>query len=64
VLPNQGQVTVSIGIASCAGGPCEIADLVNRADQAVYAAKTTGRNRIVRWTKGSAASELFAAGAR
>ncbi len=61
-LPNRRQVTISIGIASHTGVACEIADLVNRADQALYAAKTAGRNRIVRWTKSFAESELLGAG--
>jgi diguanylate cyclase (GGDEF)-like protein len=56
-LPNEARITVSIGIASCTGFPCEIADLVNRADQAVYAAKKAGRNRIVSWTRSAAESE-------
>jgi diguanylate cyclase (GGDEF)-like protein len=56
-LPDGGRVTISIGIASCSGAPCEITDLVDRADEALYAAKTSGRNRIVKWTRSPAQSE-------
>jgi diguanylate cyclase (GGDEF)-like protein/PAS domain S-box-containing protein len=48
-LPTGERVTISIGIASLGGMPCEIADLVKRADEALYAAKTAGRNRVVSW---------------
>ena len=48
-LPADERVTISVGIASLDGVPCEIADLVKRADEALYAAKTTGRNRSVTW---------------
>jgi diguanylate cyclase (GGDEF)-like protein/PAS domain S-box-containing protein len=51
LLPNGEPVTVSIGIASVTEAPCEIADLVKRADEALYAAKTTGRNRFVSWSR-------------
>jgi diguanylate cyclase (GGDEF)-like protein/PAS domain S-box-containing protein len=48
-LPNGERVTISIGLASLGSAPCDIADLVKRADEALYVAKTTGRNRFVRW---------------
>jgi diguanylate cyclase (GGDEF)-like protein len=48
-LPNEERVTISIGIASLDSRPCDIAELVKRADEALYAAKTTGRNRFVTW---------------
>lgn len=51
LLPSGEPVTVSIGIASVTKAPCEIADLVKRADEALYAAKTTGRNRFVSWSR-------------
>jgi diguanylate cyclase (GGDEF)-like protein len=50
LLPSGEPVTISIGIASLTDALCEIADLVKRADEALYAAKTTGRNRFVSWS--------------
>lgn len=43
------KVTVSIGIASTEDGPKDDSaqQLIKRADQALYAAKTTGRNRVI-----------------
>jgi diguanylate cyclase (GGDEF)-like protein len=38
--------TISIGVASCVPGPGAVDDLVRRADQALYAAKRGGRNRV------------------
>jgi diguanylate cyclase (GGDEF)-like protein len=49
-LPNRERVTVSIGIASLTDVACEIADLVKWADEALYAAKTSGRNRFINWS--------------
>jgi diguanylate cyclase (GGDEF)-like protein len=48
-LPDGGRIRISIGMASLGGGRCAVADLVGRADEALYAAKTTGRNRVVNW---------------
>ncbi len=56
-LPNGERVTISIGIASLGSMPCEMADLVKRADEALYAAKTSGRNRFVSWEKMRAPAE-------
>jgi diguanylate cyclase (GGDEF)-like protein len=47
-LPNGEAVTVSIGIASL-DAQCAVADLVKRADSALYTAKATGRDRFVTW---------------
>jgi diguanylate cyclase (GGDEF)-like protein len=46
---SQVQVTVSLGVSSRALGAQEPRELLDQADQALYAAKRTGRNRVVRW---------------
>ncbi len=40
--------TVSVGVAMVKEGDTEIEDAINRADEALYKAKRTGRNRVVR----------------
>lgn len=40
------QVTASIGLCLVRRGDRDIADVIERADQALYLAKTTGRNRV------------------
>ena len=40
------QITVSIGVASLLPGDRNLEDLLRRADQALYAAKALGRNRV------------------
>jgi diguanylate cyclase (GGDEF)-like protein len=42
----QGDLTVSIGVAALSPGIRKIEELVHDADQALYRAKTQGRNRI------------------
>jgi diguanylate cyclase (GGDEF)-like protein len=42
----QGDLTVSIGIATMAPGMRKIEELVHDADQALYRAKSQGRNRL------------------
>lgn len=48
-LPSGEPTTVSIGMASLDDRHCTLADLVKRADAALYAAKSGGRNRVVNW---------------
>ena len=48
-LPSGERTTVSIGIAFLGNRPCTLADLVRRADAALYAAKSSGRNQVVNW---------------
>jgi two-component system, cell cycle response regulator len=43
----QVPVTVSIGVASSAGGDDSSSALLRRADQALYRAKREGRNRVI-----------------
>ena len=45
--PNALNITVSIGIASSAGGDDVPEQLLRRADQALYRAKREGRNRVI-----------------
>lgn len=42
-------VTTSIGITALPDEPCTAMDLVNQADEALYAAKAAGRDRVVCW---------------
>lgn len=44
---GQIDVTVSVGVSSLKRGTDTVADLVKRADVALYEAKTGGRNRVV-----------------
>jgi diguanylate cyclase (GGDEF)-like protein/PAS domain S-box-containing protein len=43
------RVTVSVGVASLASGARDVGELINQADEALYAAKAAGRNQVVRW---------------
>ncbi len=42
-------VTASIGLAMMLPDHFEPMDVINRADEALYVAKTSGRNRVMRW---------------
>jgi two-component system cell cycle response regulator len=46
-LAQALDVTVSIGVASCAGEDDSVESLLKRADEALYEAKRTGRNRVI-----------------
>ncbi len=46
---HAGRVTTSVGVASLAGGADDARRLVDQADQALYASKESGRNRVTRW---------------
>lgn len=48
VLPG-GRLTVSLGVASYPEDVSHAADLVGRADQALYRAKNLGRNQVQAW---------------
>jgi len=43
-------ITASFGVFELTSDTKDVADAVNRADQALYAAKQSGRNRVVVWT--------------
>lgn len=44
-FPNR-QVTISVGIASCAAELCRAKELMSAADKALYQAKNKGRNNV------------------
>lgn len=58
VIEGAGHITVSLGVAEYVGGESETACL-QRADAAMYAAKNSGRNRVVVDQHGN--SDLWAA---
>ncbi|MBI3898160.1 MAG: EAL domain-containing protein [Gammaproteobacteria bacterium] len=43
-------VTISVGLSSAQSGVNTSSGLITQADQALYAAKSTGRNRVVQWS--------------
>jgi diguanylate cyclase (GGDEF)-like protein len=47
--PVDISITVSIGVASLSQEGQSLADLLDRADQALYRAKDSGRNRVIVW---------------
>ena len=53
-LPGDTTVTVSIGIATVQDAPAALMELASRADQALYAAKSGGRNKVVLHGAGAA----------
>jgi diguanylate cyclase (GGDEF)-like protein/PAS domain S-box-containing protein len=44
-------VTASFGVSSTTFGATRLLDLVNQADEALYASKQSGRNRVTRWDR-------------
>jgi diguanylate cyclase (GGDEF)-like protein len=45
------RVTISLGVAKN-DDDCDITELTMRADEALYTAKNTGKNRVVMWSPG------------
>lgn len=56
--------TISAGVAACDGEALALDTLMQRADQALYAAKAAGRNRVQCWSPLLAASADRPAGSR
>jgi diguanylate cyclase (GGDEF)-like protein/PAS domain S-box-containing protein len=46
---NGPRVTASLGVASMLDNPTDSGNLNHLADEALYAAKQTGRNRVISW---------------
>ncbi len=59
---DMGTVTLSLGVAQFSPGE-QIADLLNRADACLYAAKRGGRNRVITQVELSGAGEAPEVGA-
>ena len=57
-FPMVGRVTVSIGVVPIGDGSVPATTLFDRADQALYYAKTHGRNRVCDYEELAAAGEL------
>ena len=57
---DQGQmkITISLGVAVLAGSDESLAETIDRADQALYVAKRTGRNRVCVWSTELMATQL------
>ena len=47
---NALRITSSFGVSSVTGGAETSAQLVEQADKALYVAKESGRNRVIRWS--------------
>ncbi len=60
-LPAGLRTTISIGVAQMSSQDSNVADLLLRADEALYRAKAEGRNRVVGASAVSANQELGAA---
>lgn len=52
-LGTGQQVTASLGVAGLASGAESAEALIDFADRALYVAKESGRNRLIRWTEGT-----------
>jgi two-component system cell cycle response regulator len=56
------RVTVSLGVSDCLPaeqGAADPRELIGRADEALYEAKRTGRNRVCRWAGGGPVAVRF-----
>jgi len=50
VIPGEAvRITASFGVASLESGATTLAEMIKQADQALYLAKTTGRNRVAHY---------------
>jgi diguanylate cyclase (GGDEF)-like protein len=50
VIPGEtARITASFGLSSFEGGAATLTELIKQADQALYLAKDSGRNRVCRY---------------
>lgn len=62
VIPGENvRITASFGIASIQYGASTLAELIKQADQALYAAKAAGRNRVLRHDQAMAVNQALMA---
>jgi diguanylate cyclase (GGDEF)-like protein len=47
--PARRSITASLGVSAAGLGATTLHELLDQADKALYVAKRTGRNRVVRW---------------
>ncbi len=45
-IPDDVHITVSIGLAACPDDAAKAADIIQKANEALYRAKVSGRNRV------------------
>ena len=62
VIPGDSvRITASFGVASIQYGATTLAELIKQADQALYAAKAAGRNRVLRHDQALALNQALLA---
>ena len=62
VIPGENvRITASFGLASIQHGSTTLAELIKQADQALYAAKAAGRNRVLRHDQALALNQALLA---
>jgi diguanylate cyclase (GGDEF)-like protein len=62
VIPGgKFQVTASFGVASLESGAGTLAEVIKQADQALYLAKSSGRNRVCTYAQVTAKQGMHAA---
>lgn len=49
-FPPDLHITASFGVATLSDAPNDALELLDRSDKALYAAKESGRNRVVNWS--------------
>jgi diguanylate cyclase (GGDEF)-like protein len=50
IVVGAGKITASIGV-TCSGESTTVANMIHAADEAMYDAKSEGRNTVCRYTK-------------